>query len=101
MSEMGMAMMGSGWHRVTTEPLRLLKQLFAPHCSRISTSLGQGGYWSTSLQGLTLHSQRFSQVGSTVEDFASENATVVIGTVIDPDMGDDARNGRGYWAWVG
>jgi cell division protein FtsZ len=30
-------------------------------------------------------------VGGTVSDLASEDATVVMGTVIDPDMGDDLR----------
>ena len=33
----------------------------------------------------------FSEVGDTVEEFASDNATVVVGTVIDPDMGDEIR----------
>jgi cell division protein FtsZ len=33
----------------------------------------------------------FSEVGATVEEFASENATVVIGTVIDESMGDELR----------
>ena len=30
-------------------------------------------------------------MGDTVEEFASDNATVVVGTVIDPDMGDEIR----------
>ena len=33
----------------------------------------------------------FSEVGEIVEDFASDNATVVVGTVIDSDMGDELR----------
>ena len=33
----------------------------------------------------------FSEVGGTVEEFASENATVVVGTVIDETMGDELR----------
>jgi cell division protein FtsZ len=33
----------------------------------------------------------FEEVGNTVKEFASENATVVVGTVIDPDMTDDLR----------
>ena len=41
--------------------------------------------------GLDITLTEFSEVGSTVEDFASENATVVIGTVIDPAMGDEMR----------
>ncbi len=30
-------------------------------------------------------------MGDTIEEFASENATVVVGTVIDPDMGDELK----------
>ena len=33
----------------------------------------------------------FDEVGRTVEQFASEDATVVIGTVLDPDMQDEVR----------
>ena len=33
----------------------------------------------------------FDEVGRTVENFAADDATVVIGTVLDPDMKDDVR----------
>jgi len=33
----------------------------------------------------------FDEVGRTVEQFASEDATVVIGTVLDPEMQDEVR----------
>ncbi|MEN8175070.1 MAG: cell division protein FtsZ, partial [Pseudomonadota bacterium] len=33
----------------------------------------------------------FDQVGTTVKEFADEDATVVVGTVIDPDMRDELR----------
>jgi cell division protein FtsZ len=35
--------------------------------------------------------KEFEEVGGTVSDLASEDATVVMGTVIDPDLGDDLR----------
>jgi cell division protein FtsZ len=35
--------------------------------------------------------KEFEDVGNTVADLASEDATVVVGTVIDPDMGDQIR----------
>ena len=41
--------------------------------------------------GLDLSLGEFSEVGDTIEDFASEDATVVVGTVIDPGMGDELR----------
>ena len=33
----------------------------------------------------------FQEVGNTVKEFASDDATVVVGTVIDPDMTDRIR----------
>ena len=33
----------------------------------------------------------FQEVGNTIKEFASDNATVVVGTVIDPDMTDQIR----------
>jgi len=33
----------------------------------------------------------FDEVGRTIENFASEDATVVIGTVLDPDMQDEVK----------
>ena len=33
----------------------------------------------------------FEEVGNTIKAFASENATVVVGTVIDPDMTEELR----------
>jgi cell division protein FtsZ len=33
----------------------------------------------------------FNDVGEAIEEFASEEATVVVGTVIDPSLGDEVR----------
>jgi cell division protein FtsZ len=33
----------------------------------------------------------FEEVGTTVKDLASDNATVVVGTVLDPDLADELR----------
>jgi cell division protein FtsZ len=33
----------------------------------------------------------FSEVGDTIEEFASEDATVVVGTVIDPEMTEELK----------
>jgi cell division protein FtsZ len=35
--------------------------------------------------------REFDEVGRIIEEFASEDATVVIGTVLDPDMADEVR----------
>src|SRR5690606_24818355 len=41
--------------------------------------------------GLDLSLGEFSDVGDTIEEFASDNATVVVGTVIDPEMSDELK----------
>ena len=41
--------------------------------------------------GETLSLGEFSEVGDTIEEFASDDATVVVGTVIDPELGDEMR----------
>ena len=41
--------------------------------------------------GLDLKMGEFEEVGNTVKAFASDNATVVVGTVIDPNMNDEIR----------
>ena len=33
----------------------------------------------------------FEEVGNAVKEFASDNATVVVGTVIDPEVGEDLK----------
>jgi cell division protein FtsZ len=41
--------------------------------------------------GLDMRLDEFETVGNTVKAFASDNATVVIGTSLDPDMADEIR----------
>jgi len=41
--------------------------------------------------GLSLAIGEFDEVGNTVREFADEDATVVVGTVIDPEMQDEMR----------
>ena len=48
-------------------------------------------HWKPATAGLDLSLGEFSEVGDTIEEFASEEATVVVGTVIDPDMTDELK----------
>jgi len=41
--------------------------------------------------GMDMSIGEFEEVGNTVKEFASDNATVVVGTVIDPDMTGELR----------
>jgi cell division protein FtsZ len=86
MSEMGMAMMGTG---TATGENRAREAAEAAIRSPLLEDInleGARGILVNITAGLDLSLGEFSEVGDTVEEFASENATVVVGTVIDPDM---------------
>ena len=91
MSEMGMAMMGSGKAqgedraRVAAEAA-----ISSPLLEDVNLS-GARGILVNITAGMDLSIGEFDEVGSTVKEFASENATVVVGTVIDPEMSGDIR----------
>ena len=91
MSEMGMAMMGSG--RATGED-RARQAAEAAVNSPLLEDInlaGARGILVNVTAGLDLGIGEFEEVGNTVKEFASENATVVVGTVIDPEMSDEIR----------
>ena len=91
MSEMGMAMMGSG--RATGEE-RARQAAEAAVNSPLLEDInlaGARGILVNVTAGLDMGIGEFEEVGTTVKEFASENATVVVGTVIDPDMKDEIR----------
>ncbi len=91
MSEMGMAMMGSGF---ASGEFRAKEAADAAVRSPLLEDVnlqGARGILVNITAGPSLSLGEFSEVGEIVEDFASDNATVVVGTVIDPEMGDDLR----------
>jgi len=52
---------------------------------------GANGILVNVTAGMDLSIGEFQNVGTTVKEFASDDATVVVGTVIDPDMTDRIR----------
>ena len=58
---------------------------------KVSSLAGANGILVNVTAGMDLSIGEFQEVGNTVKEFASEDATVVIGTVIDPDMTDEIR----------
>lgn len=91
MSEMGMAMMGSG-SAVGENRAREAAEAAARSPLLEDVDLqGARGILVNITAGPNLTLGEFSQVGDTIEDFASDNATVVVGTVIDPDLDDELR----------
>ena len=91
MSEMGMAMMGSGegsGENRATEAAE--KAISSPLLEDIDLS-GARGVLVNITAGFDLRLDEFETVGNTIRAFASDNATVVIGTSLDPEMNDELR----------
>lgn len=91
MSEMGMAMMGSGKAQ-GEERAKVAAEaaISSPLLEDVNLS-GARGILVNITAGMDLSIGEFDEVGSTVKEFASDNATVVVGTVIDPEMSGDIR----------
>ena len=91
MSEMGAAMMGtgqaSGENRAREAAERAIN---SPLLDDIDVS-GARGVLVNITAGLDLSLGEFSEVGDTIEEYASEDATVVVGTVIDPELSDTLK----------
>ncbi|MBI43570.1 cell division protein FtsZ [Marinobacter lutaoensis] len=91
MSEMGMAMMGTG--RATGEN-RAREAAEAAVRSPLLEDInlqGAKGILVNITAGMDLNLGEFSEVGDIVREFASDSATVVVGTVIDPEMTDELK----------
>jgi cell division protein FtsZ len=91
MSEMGMAMMGTG-HASGPDRAREAAEaaIRSPLLEDVNLE-GARGILVNITAGENLSLGEFSEVGDTIEEFASDDATVVIGTVIDPSLKDEIR----------
>jgi cell division protein FtsZ len=91
MSEMGTAMMGSGVGRGEDRAEEAAEAAIAcPLLEDIDLS-GARGILVNITAGLDFAIDEYETIGNAVKAFASENATVVVGTVIDPEMTDEIR----------
>ena len=91
MSEMGMAMMGTGSARGEERAREAAEAAIRSPLLEDINLEGARGILVNITAGLDLSLGEFSEVGDTIEEFASENATVVVGTVIDPAMSDELK----------
>jgi cell division protein FtsZ len=91
MSEMGMAMMGSGTAAGEDRALLAAQSAIGSPLLEDVNLNGACGILVNVTAGMNMTMKEFEEVGTTIADLASEDATVVIGTVIDPDMTDDIR----------
>jgi cell division protein FtsZ len=91
MSEMGMAMMGTGHSKGENRAREAAERAInSPLLDDIDLA-GARGILVNITAGLDLSLGEFSEVGDTIEEFASEEATVVVGTVIDPTMKEELK----------
>lgn len=91
MSEMGYAMMGSGVASGEDRAEEAAEMaISSPLLEDIDLS-GARGVLVNITAGFDLRLDEFETVGNTIRAFASDNATVVIDTSLDPDMNDELR----------
>ncbi|MTI15237.1 cell division protein FtsZ [Sansalvadorimonas verongulae] len=91
MSEMGMAMMGTGFAVGETRAAEAAEAAIRSPLLEDIDLQGARGVLVNITAGLDFAIGEFQEVGDTVNQYASDNATVVIGTVIDPEMTDELR----------
>ncbi len=91
MSEMGLAMMGTGSARGDDCAQAAAESAIQNPLLDDVNLTGANGILVNITAGPDFTMAEFDEVGRTVEQFASEDATVVIGTVLDPDMQDEVR----------
>lgn len=91
MSEMGMAMMGTGFASGEDRAREAAESAIRSPLLEDVNLQGARGILVNITAGENLSLGEFSEVGDTVEEFASDDATVVVGTVIDPTLGDEMR----------
>ena len=91
MSEMGMAMMGSG---VSSGEGRAREAAEAAISSPLLEDVnlsGANGILVNVTSDLNLTIGEFSEIGDTIKEFAASDATVIIGSALDQSMKDEVR----------
>ena len=91
MSEMGLAMMGTGTARGDDRAQAAAEAAIQNPLLDDVNLAGANGILVNITAGADFTMAEFDEVGRTVENFGSEDATIVIGTVLDPDMQDEVR----------
>ena len=91
MSEMGLAMMGTGVARGDDRAQAAAEAAISnPLLDEVNLS-GANGVLVNITAGPDFTMAEFDEIGRIIEDFSSEDATVVIGTSLDPEMQDEVR----------
>jgi len=91
MQDKGQAMMGSGYAKGEGRARKAgVEAISSPLLEDVDLA-GARGILVNITAGHDLNIGEFQEMGDVVEEFASENATVVVGTVLDPEMTDELR----------
>ena len=91
MSEMGMAMMGTGSASGANRAREAAEAAIRSPLLEDVDLNGARGILVNVTAGLDLNIGEFTEVGKCVEEFASSDATVVLGTVIDQTLQDEIK----------
>jgi cell division protein FtsZ len=91
MSETGMAMMGSGTASGEDRAREAAEAAISSPLLEDINLAGAQGILVNVTAGMDLSIGEFQEVGNVIKQFASDEATVVVGTVIDPDMTNQIR----------
>lgn len=91
MREMGTAMMGTGSSRGDDRAEEAAEKAISSPLLEDIDLAGAKGILVNITAGLDVTMEEFETVGNAVKAFASENATVVVGAVIDPELEDELR----------
>jgi cell division protein FtsZ len=91
MSEMGMAMMGTGASVGESRARDAAETAIRSPLLEDVNLEGARGILVNITAGENLSLGEFAEVGEIIEDFASDDATVVIGTAIEPGLKDEMR----------
>ncbi|WP_111976809.1 cell division protein FtsZ [Algibacillus agarilyticus] len=91
MAEMGTAMMGTGIAKGEDRAEEAAEQAISSPLLEDVDLAGARGILVNITAGMDISIEEFETVGNAVKAFASENATVVVGAVIDPEMSEELR----------
>ena len=91
MSEMGMAMMGTGTAKGEERARQAAEAAIASPLLEDVNFSGARGILVNITAGIDMSIGEFEEVGDVVKEFISDDATVVVGTVIDPAMTEELR----------
>lgn len=91
MSEMGMAMMGTGRSSGENRAVEAAEMAIRSPLLEDVDLEGARGILVNITSGLDLNLGEFTEVGDMIQELASADATVVVGTVVDPEMTNEIR----------